>query len=56
MKSLTLNYAAIALCLTFGVAAHAQTMTKAELESAKEKIERHNEKIMHSDTVQSHII
>lgn len=39
MKSHTLNYAAIALCLTFGVAAHAQTMTKVELKDAKAKIE-----------------
>ncbi len=39
MKSHTLNYAAIALCLTFGVAAHAQTMSKVELKSAQEKIE-----------------
>lgn len=39
MKLNTLNYAAIALCLSFGVAAHAETMSKAEFKSAKEKIE-----------------
>jgi hypothetical protein len=39
MKSHTLNYAALALCLTFGVAAHAQTMSKAEYKNAHEKIE-----------------
>lgn len=39
MKSHTLNYVAIALCLVFGVAAHAQTMTKVELKDAKAKIE-----------------
>lgn len=39
MKSHTLNYAALALCLTFGVAAHAQTMSKVEYKTAHEKIE-----------------
>lgn len=38
MKSNTLNYAVIALFLSFGVAAHADTMSKAEFKSAKEKI------------------
>ncbi|MEO7108084.1 MAG: hypothetical protein ABIZ09_17040 [Rhodoferax sp.] len=39
MKHTTLNIAAIALCLSFGMAAHADTMTKAEFKNAKEKIE-----------------
>lgn len=39
MKLTTLNYAAIALCLSFSVAAHAETMSKAEFKSAKEKVE-----------------
>lgn len=39
MKSNTLNYVVIALCLSFGVAAHADTMSKAEYKAAKEKIE-----------------
>jgi hypothetical protein len=40
MKSLTLSHIALALSLTFGaVAAHAQTMSKAEHKNAKEKIE-----------------
>ena len=39
MKLNTLNYAAIALCLSFGVAAHAENMSKAEFKSAKEKVE-----------------
>ena len=39
MKSHTLSHIALALTLTFGVAAHAQTMSKAEYKSAKEKIE-----------------
>jgi hypothetical protein len=39
MKSHTLSHIAFALSLTFGVAAQAQTMSKAEYKSAKEKIE-----------------
>jgi hypothetical protein len=40
MKSNTLSHLALALSLTFGVVvAHAQTMSKAEYKSAKEKIE-----------------
>lgn len=39
MKSPTLTHIALALCMTFGIAAHAQTMSKSEFKMAKEKIE-----------------
>jgi hypothetical protein len=39
MKSHTLTHITIVLSLTFGIAAHAQTMSKAEYKAAKEKIE-----------------
>lgn len=39
MKSHRLNYIALALCLTFGLAAQAQTMSKTEFKNAHEKIE-----------------
>lgn len=39
MKSHRLNFAALALCLSFGVAAHAQTMSEADFRIAREKIE-----------------
>ncbi len=39
MKSQTLTHIALALSLSFGVAAYAETMSKAELKDAKAKIE-----------------
>lgn len=39
MKSPSLNHVAIALCLTFGVAAHVQAMSNAELKRAQTQTE-----------------
>lgn len=39
MKSLPLNCITLALCMTFGLAAQAQTMSKTEFKNAHEKIE-----------------